>query len=130
MAFTYTKTLQVNGNGLSRSTTTSYAYGGNPQVDENIPDGSSNLAVDCVFKYAALCFIAIFATGTLTLQAKTSGGVSVGDPITVTSVKEFSWGSDYGTNNPFDANVAYFAVTNASGADVTLSILPLTDPTV
>jgi hypothetical protein len=127
MTVSLTRTQQVSGNGLSLSATTTYAYGGNPHVSESIPNGTVN--VDCVFKYTALTFIAIFASGTLTLQAKTAAGVSNGSLITVTSTKSFIWASDDGTANPFSADIAYFEVVNATGADVTLNIEPLTDAT-
>lgn len=121
------RTQQVSGNGIAVSASQTYVYSGNPHVSETIENGSVN--VDCVFKYANLAFIAIFASGALTLQAYTALDAAVGDPISVTSTKAFIWASDDGTTNPFDANVAYFTVTNATGSDVTLNIEPLTDAT-
>ena len=119
------RTQQVSGNGIALSASQTYAYSGNPHVSEIVANGTTN--VDCVFKFANLAFIAIFASAALSLQAKTSAGVNVGTAITVNSTKSFIWGSDDGTANHFDADVAYFVVTNATGADVTLNIEPLTD---
>jgi len=121
------RTQQVSGNGIALSASNTYAYSGNPHVSETIANGTVN--VDCVFKYANLAFIAIFANGALSLQAKTAAAVNVGTAISVTSTKAFIWGSDDGTANHFDADVAYFVVVNATGADVTLNIEPLTDAT-
>lgn len=127
MAFTLTRTLQVNGNGISLSATAQFAYSGNPHASESVPDGTTN--VYAAIPYATMAFLAIFASAALTLQAKTAGGVSVGDPITVSATKAFVWDSDSGLANPFDDDVAYFAVVNATGANVTLSIEPLVDAT-
>ena len=119
------RTQQVSGNGIALSASNTYVYSGNPHVSETVANGTTN--VDCVFKYANLAFIAIFASAALSLQAKTAAGVDVGTAITVNSTKSFIWASDDGTANHFDADVAYFVVTNATGADVTLNIEPLTD---
>lgn len=121
------RTQQVSGNGVSLSASQTYTYSGNPHVSDTVANGTTN--VDCAFKYANLAFIAIFANGALSLQAKTAAGVNVGTAISVTSTKSFIWGSDDGTANHFDADVSYFVVTNATGADVTLNIEPLTDAT-
>ena len=127
MTISLYRTQQVSGNGISLSASQTYVYSGNPHVSETVVNGTTN--VDCVFKYDALAFIAIFANGALSPQAKTAGGVSVGTAISVTSTKSFIWGSDDGTANHFDADVAYFEVVNATGADVTLNIEPLVDAT-
>ena len=127
MTITLYRTQQVSGNGIALSASQTYAYSGNPRISETIANGSVN--VNCCFKYADLAFIAIFASGALTLQAKTAAHADVGDPISVNSTKSFIWGADDGTANPFDGDVAYFAVVNATGADVTLNIEPLVDAT-
>jgi len=127
MTISLYRTQQVSGNGIALSASQTYTYSGNPHVSETIANGSVN--VDCVFKYDSLTFIAIFANGALSLQAKTAAGADVGTAISVTSTKSFIWGCDDGTANHFDADVAYFVVTNATGADVTLNIEPLTDAT-
>jgi len=127
MTITIRRTQQCSGNGISLSAATDYAYSGNPHVAESVPNGTTN--VSCLFAYADLRFIAIFANGALTLQAKTAGAVDVGSLITINSSRAFIWGSDDGAANPFDAAVAYFVVVNATGADVTLNIEPLTDAT-
>ena len=119
------RTQQVSGNGVALTANQTYAYSGNPHVSETVANGTTN--VDCTFKYANLAFIAIFANGALSLQAKTSAGVNVGTAITVSSTKSFIWASDDGSANHFDADVSYFVVVNATGADVTLNIEPLTD---
>ena len=127
MTISLYRTQQVSGNGIALSASQTYTYSGNPHVSETIANGTTN--VDCVFKYANLAFMAIFSNGALTLQAKTAAGVSVGAIITVNSTKSFIWGCDDGTANHFDDDVAYFEVVNATGADVTLNIEPLTDAT-
>jgi hypothetical protein len=127
MTISISRTQQISGSGISLSASQTYAYSGNPRVSETIADGSIN--VNCCFKFADLAFIAIFSNGALTLQAKTSAGADVGDEFSVNSTKAFIWGADDGTANPFDADVAYFVVTNATGADVTLNIEPLVDAT-
>ena len=127
MTISLYRTQQVSGNGISLSASQTYTYSGNPHVSETIANGTTN--VDCVFKYDYLAFIAIFSNGTLSLQAKTAAGVNVGTAISITSTKSFIWGSDDGTANHFDDDVSYFEVVNATGADVTLNIEPLTDAT-
>lgn len=127
MTFSIQRTQQISGSGIALSASQTYAYSGNPRVSETVANGSTN--VNCVFGYAALRFIAIFANGTLTLQAKTAAAADVGSVISVNSTKSYIWGSDDGSANPFDADVAYFVVVNATGADVTLNIEPLTDAT-
>ena len=127
MTISLYRTQQVSGNGIALSASQTYVYSGNPHVSETVANGTTN--VDCVFKFASLAFIAIFGNGALSLQAKTAANVNVGTAISVTSTKSFIWGSDDGTANHFDADVAYFEVVNATGADVTLNIEPLTDAT-
>ena len=125
MTISLYRTQQVSGNGISLSASTTYAYSGNPHISEVVPNGTT--AVACAFAYANLAFIAIFANGPVTLQAKTSAGVSNGAVISVNATKSFIWASDDGTANPFSADIASFSVVNATGADVTLNIEPLVD---
>ena len=119
------RTQQVSGNGVALSASNTYVYSGNPHVSDTIANGTTT--VNCSFAYANLAFIAIFANGALTLQAKTAAGVNNGSPISVTSTKSFIWASDDGTANPFSADIAKFEVVNATGVDVTLNIEPLVD---
>ena len=128
MTISLQRSQLVSGNGISLSAYTTYAYSGNPHVSDSIA-ASTTVDVTCAFAYANLAFIAIFANGALTLQAYTALDVAVGDPISVTSTKAFIWASDEGTTNPFDADVAYFEVINATGSAVTLNIEPLVDAT-
>ena len=124
MTISIYRTQQVSGNGIALSASSTYAYSGNPRVSETaIADGTTT--VDCCFKYANLAFLAIFANGVLTLQAKNSVAASIGDPISVSSTKAFIWASDDGTTNPFDDDIASFEVVNATGASVRLNIEPL-----
>jgi len=127
MTISLQRTQSVSGNGISLQASTTYAYSGNPHVSEVVSTGVTT--VDCVFKYANLAFIAIFANGALSLQAKTSAGVNNGSVITISATKAFIWSSDGGTANPFSADIAKFEVTSAVVADVTLNIEPLTDAT-
>jgi hypothetical protein len=127
MAVTINRSQQVTGNGIGLSAYASYAYSGNPHVAETVADGTTS--VDCVFKYTALRFLAIFASGALTLQAKNAAAADIGDPITVSSTKAFIWACDDGTSNWFTDDIVSFSVVNATGADVTLNIEPLTDAT-
>jgi hypothetical protein len=121
------RSQQVSGNGVSLSASQTYAYSGNPHVSDIISTGTT--AVDCSFKFANLAFIAIFANGAVTLQAKTSAGVNNGSVISINATKSFIWASDDGTANPFSADIASFSVVNAGAADVTLNIEPLVDAT-
>ena len=127
MTISIYRTQQISGSWISLSASQTYAYSGNPRVSETIANGSVN--VNCAFKYANLAFIAIFGSGALTLQAKTAAAADAGSAISVSSTKSFIWGADDGTANPFGADVDYFVVTNATGADVTLNIEPLVDAT-
>ncbi len=127
MTISLYRTQQVSGNGISLSASTTYAYSGNPHISDTIANGTKSVA--CSFAYANLAFIAIFANGAVTLQAKTSAGVNNGSVISVNSTKSFIWASDDGTANPFSADIASFEVVNGTGADVTLNIEPLVDAT-
>lgn len=127
MTVSITRTQYVTGNGISLSASLAYAYGGNPHVSESVPDGTTD--VNCSIPYADMRFLAIFADGALSLQGKNLADASVGSAISISATKSYIWACDDGSANPFDDDIAYFEVVNATGAAVALNIEPLTDPT-
>lgn len=127
MTFPLNRTIQVTGSGIALTASKAFAYSGNPHVSEEIAPGTTT--VNCALAYAVLSFLAIFANGTLTLQAKAAGGGSIGDPIVVTLTTPFIWDSDGGLANPFNQNVVSFEVTNAGESVVQLNIEPMADAT-
>ena len=129
MSFSLTRTEQLNGNGTSLNSTRSYTNTGNPRVSESIPDSSVALHVTHAVDVSELDLIALYANGALTVTPMDAANAPVGSAITLASNKCFVWGNDDGTANPFSDDIAYWHVTNASGAAVTLIIEALVDAT-
>ncbi len=127
---TLTRSLGVNGNGTSWNASSQYAYSGNPRVSDAMLAAETSIVALCAIPYAKLAFIAIFASGALTLQAKASGGADVGSPILIDATRGFMWASNDGTANPFNTDIANFVITKAvTTADVQFAIEPLFDAT-
>lgn len=131
----YTHTLTVNhthvdsNNRATRSTSSYTKTGGRfSSISELIPDGSTDLQVFVDVDTSQLLLLMIEATGNLTI--KTNSSSTPDDTINLSSVNGIAWASDMPlATNPLSEDVTSIFVTNATGADVTLTINALMDPT-
>lgn len=129
MSFSLVILSQLTGNGATRTVRETCTGSANPRVSESIPDSSTDLHVNIAIDASEMTMIWISADGALTVEPFDASNASVGTAITLTATSGYKWTSASGVANPFSGDVAYFHVTNASGAAVALVIEALTDAT-
>ena len=129
MAISLTLSIQLSGNGTVKTSERVCTNTGNPRVSDVVPIGASAFEVGTGITYATMTLLAIFSDQDLTLSPKTSADGSAGADIDVGPDNAYVWQSDSSLANPFTADVAYFAVANASGVEANLTIEPLVDAT-
>lgn len=129
MSFSLVILSQLTGNGATRTVRETCTGSSNPRVSESIPDSSSDKHVNIAIDESEMTMLWISADGALTVEPMSGADASVGDPITLSATNGYKWTSASGVTNPFSDDVAYFHVTNASGAAVNLVIETLTDAT-
>lgn len=129
MAISLVLLTQLTGNGTTRTSRRTCTGTGNPRVSEAIPDSSTDKHVTCAIDKSVMTMIAIFSDKAITMTAMDASDQACSSEIAVGPDQAYTWNSASGIANPFSADVAYFHVTNASGAEAALSIDVLQDAT-
>ena len=118
----------IGPGGQAIEKTNSLTAGQEINLDESIPDSSTDLLVALAFDKTKIKSIYLTADQNLTLEFN-SGSVPAPSISLVANIP-FVWQSNDGHANPFSAaNVTALYVTNASGSAAQLQGRVLVDPT-
>lgn len=129
MSINRTRRAEVNcGSGELLQATQSFDVGGVVEVNEIIPDGSTNLQLFVSLAAGALMLFSIVVSGGA-LTIKTNSSSVPDDTFTILPGEPFHWTSDDGIDEPLDASITSLFVTNASGAAARLEIQAASDVT-
>lgn len=127
-----TQNISYSGTGvgtLSISASSEQTAGQFVEVNESIPDASTDLEVALELDVTQMKLLLISADGAITIE--TNSGSTPADTILVdTSNPKIWFDGQLGVSNPFTTDVTALFVTNASGAAVQLKLRALVDPTV
>lgn len=114
--FTDTISISYTGNGKAVSTPVgSYTGTKDGGVATVISAGATNTEVDIVFTYALIQSFVMSSDQDVTVKVNSST-----TPVPQIALKKTAglvWASDYGTTNPFTADVTKFYITNAGTTD-------------
>jgi hypothetical protein len=120
---------QLTGNGTTRTARETCTGSGNPRVSESIADSSTDKHVNITIDASSMTLLWISCDQEITLTPIDASNAPVGSAISVGPTHAYSWTSATGAANPLSGDVAYFHVTNASGAAAALVIEALDDAT-
>lgn len=113
---TDTISITYTGNGKAVSTPVgTYTGTKDAAVATVIAAGASNVEIDVVFPYATIQSFVMASDQDLTVDVN-----STTTPVPAITLKKTAglvWGSDYGTSNPFTANITKFYVSNGGVVD-------------
>ena len=113
--------------GQSIIKTISQVGDGEDNRDIDIPNGTSNLAVDYEIDISQLKMFVMVCNKALTIKTNSSG--SPQETIVLVADKPFVWVAGAGIAIPFAGDVTTIFLSNASGAAAVLNIRTLIDAT-
>lgn len=122
-----TRACQDGSQSLSHAETASAGAANN--LDESIPDSSTDLVV--AFAFAKDKLKSFYITSDKALTVKTYNSVTLKETITLTAGQAIQWSLPDASllPLPFASDVTSIKVTNASGAAAQLQVRSIVDPT-
>lgn len=127
MAFTHTMTKGFSRAGESLSQSNSYTGGLEKNLSETIPGASTNLLVNYTLDVSACKSFYMQSTRDMTVKTNSSG--SPDDTIALKANEPYQWAPNYANAFELGTDVTALYVTLAAGADDTLVIRSVVDPT-
>lgn len=127
MAISHEFQFRWTRGGETITKTVSVTSDGEDNRDIDVPNPSTNLAVDFEVDVSQLKGLYIVSNKALTL--KTNSSSSPQETISLAADKPLTWVSGLGNTLPFAGDVTSLFVSNASGAAAVLSIRMLFDST-
>lgn len=127
MSISHTFTRKWVSDGAEITKDEIVSAGSEQNIDESIPDSSTDLLVNWTCDYSALKGLFIVSDQDIVLE--TNDGSSPDNTISLTANVPLLWTAEGYLTNPFTADVTALYVTNASGSAANLKIRSLYDPT-
>lgn len=127
MAFTHTMTRGFSRAGESLSQSNSYTGGLEKNLSEVIPGGSTDLAI--VYSLDVSACKSFYMQSTRDMTIETNSGSAADDTIALKANEPYMWAPNYSGAFELATDVTALYVTLAAGADDTLVIRALVDPT-
>jgi hypothetical protein len=127
MAFSHTITYSWGNGNASLQQSQSKSAGAELNIEESIPNASTDLQVACAFDVSKVESIMILSDQNVTLE--TNSGGSPANTINLLANVPYVWQKATYLANLFTTNVTSWFLTNSSGANATLKARILTDPT-
>jgi len=125
---TFTDVISISYTGNGKAVTTPVGtYTGDKAggVAIVVPANTTDMEVDIVFTYAAIQALVMSSDQNLTV--KVNSATTPTPTITLKGTAGLVWAHDYGTANPFTADVTKFYITNPGAVDAKFNFRVLYD---
>lgn len=128
MTITHKSTISLEQGGVILSQTVESTGTGEVNVDESIPDSSTDLEITFTIDQSAMVSLYIESDQNLTIE--TNDGTTPTDTITLVANEPIIWTTNSVHSNPITADVtANIFITQSSGSTAILKIRALQDVT-
>ena len=127
MSLTHNITWSWQSGTTSFEHTEAVSAGLERNLDESIPDSSTDLAVTFALDQSAMKSFYLVSDQVVTI--KTNNSSTPDDTLVLVASTPVVWTANCQMTNPITVDVAQLYVTNASGTAATLKIRALEDPT-
>jgi hypothetical protein len=128
MAFNQTMTITIDAAGVTVSKQVTKSAGAQQNISEPVANGATDLEITFSLDVSALKMLYIVADKAMTL--KTNSSSVPDDTITLVANEPVPWYLGSALTNPITVDITTnIFLTNASGANGTLTIYSLSDPT-
>ncbi len=128
MTITHKSTIGVEQGGVILSQTVEISGTGEVNVDEAIPDSSTDLEITFLIDQSAM--VSLYIESDQAIKIETNSGSAPTDDIDIVANEPIIWTTNSVHANPITADVtANIFITNSSGSTANLKIRALQDAT-